>query len=102
MGATEAVVRPGAISPFQASLRVALRRLQVVWVRIRHSRTAMVGLAIVIFFIAIAVFAPWLALHGPVARVADASNRVPGALCLRRPPGAQAPLGIGVYGADIC
>ena len=46
MGATEVVVRPRVVSPFQASLRVALRRMQVVWVGIRHSRTAMVGLAI--------------------------------------------------------
>src|SRR3989442_12081273 len=29
MGATERVVRPGAISPFQAPLRARLRRLQV-------------------------------------------------------------------------
>jgi len=101
MGATEAVVRPGAISPFQASLRVALRRLQVVWVRIRHSRTAMVGLAILIFFIAMAVFAPWLAPYGPIDRVADTSNCVPTVSCPLSPPSAQHPLGISEEGADI-
>src|SRR2546430_9681369 len=101
MGATEAVVRPGAISPFQASLRVALRRLEVVWVRIRHSRTAMVGLAILIFFIAMAVFAPWLAPYGPIDRVADTSNCVPSVSCPLSPPSAQHPLGISEEGADI-
>src|SRR5438128_11877073 len=100
MGATEAVVRPGAISPFQASLRVALRRLQVVWVRIRHSRTAMVGLAILIFFIAMAVFAPWLAPYGPIDRVADTSNCVPNSSCPLSPPSAQPLSGISEEGAD--
>src|SRR3989442_5316833 len=99
MGATEAVVRPGAISPFQASLRVALRRLQVVWVRIRHSRTAMVGLAILIFFIAMAAFAPWLAPYGPIDRVADTSNFVPTVSCPLHSPSAQHPLGISEVAA---
>jgi len=77
VGATEVVVRPRVVSPFQASLRVALRRMQVVWVGIRHSRTAMVGLAILVLFIGMAVFAPWLAPYGPIERVADTSNCVP-------------------------
>src|SRR5437867_8562450 len=61
----------------------------------------MVGLAILIFFIAMAVFAPWLAPYGPIDRVADTSNCVPNVSCPLSPPRAQHLLGISEEGADI-
>ncbi len=101
MGATEVVVRPGVISPFQASLRVALRRMKEVWTQIRHSWTAMVGLSILVFFIGMAVFAPWIAPYGPIDRVADSSNCIPNVSCVLSPPSSAHPLGISEEGADI-
>src|SRR2546421_10109070 len=75
--------------------------MQEVWTRIRHSRTAMVGLGILVFFIGMAVFARWLAPYGPIDRVADTSNCVPNVSCPLSPPSAQHPLGISEEGADI-
>src|SRR5438128_1771048 len=75
--------------------------MQDVWTRIRHSRTAMVGLAILVFFIGMAVFAQWLAPYGPIDRVADTSNCVPNVSCPLSPPSAQHLLGISEEGADI-
>src|SRR2546427_12219359 len=67
--------------------------MQDVWTRIRHSRTAMVGLAILVFFIGMAVFAQWLAPYRPIDRGAGTGNCVPGDSCPLRPPRAQHPLG---------
>src|SRR2546426_3327922 len=75
--------------------------MQEVWTRMRHSRTAMVGLAILVFFIGMAVFAQWLAPYGPIDRVADPSNCVPNVSCPLSPPSAQHLLGISEEGADI-
>src|SRR2546430_12127111 len=75
--------------------------MQDVWTRIRHSRTAMVGLAILVFFIGMAVFAQWLAPYGPIDRGADTSNFVPNVSCPPRPPSAHHLLGISEEGADI-
>src|SRR5438445_327077 len=62
---------------------------------------AMVGLAILVLFIGMAVFAPWLAPYGPIERVADTSNCVPNISCPLSPPSAQHPLGISEEGSDI-
>src|SRR5213593_4584015 len=75
--------------------------MQEVWTRIRHSRTAMVGLGILVFFIGMAVFARWLAPYGPIDRVADTSNCILNVSCPLSPPSAQHPLGISEEGADI-
>src|SRR2546422_5934394 len=75
--------------------------MQEVWTRIRHSRTAMVGLAILVFFIGMAVFAQWLAPYGPIDRVPDTSNCVPNVSCPLSPASAQHLLGISEEGADI-
>src|SRR2546425_5993446 len=75
--------------------------MQEVWTRIRHSRTAMVGLAILVFFIGMAVFAQWLAPYGPIDRGADTSNCVPNVSRPLSPPRAQHLLGISEEGADI-
>jgi peptide/nickel transport system permease protein len=37
------------------------------WRRLRQRRPAMLGLAIVLFFIALALFAPWISPHDPIA-----------------------------------
>src|SRR5436305_365354 len=37
----------------------------LVWYRFRHDKTALLGAAIVLFFIAIAIFAPLIAPHNP-------------------------------------
>src|SRR3989475_6952498 len=75
--------------------------MQEVWTRIRHSRTAMVGLAILVFFIGMAVFAQWLAPYGPIDRGAGTSNFGPNVSCPLSPPSGQHLLGISEGGADI-
>src|SRR2546422_5032218 len=75
--------------------------MQEVWTRIRHSRTAMVGLAILVFFIGMAVFAQWLAPYGPIYRGAGTSNCVPNVSRPLRPPRGPHLLGISEEGADI-
>jgi len=37
------------------------------WNRLRHNRIALVGLGVIVFFVLIAIFAPWLAPHDPRA-----------------------------------
>ncbi|HYM39294.1 MAG TPA: hypothetical protein VEY12_03995, partial [Thermoplasmata archaeon] len=92
MGTEHASLPGTAVSPFRAWLKVAWRRFREVWVQVRHSRTAMVGLAILVFFIAMAVFAPWIAPHGPLQRV---DSNPPSA------PSSAFPLGTDVAGNDI-
>ena len=47
------------------------------WRRLRERRPAMLGLAIVVFFIALAVFAPWISPHDPVATSWSAIRKAP-------------------------
>ena len=68
MGATETVVKSHPVSPFRAFLKVARRRTGEVWTQVRHNRSAMVGLGILVFFTGMAVFAPWIAPYGPLQR----------------------------------
>src|SRR2546428_7330806 len=75
--------------------------MQDVWTRIRHSRTAMVGLAILVFFIGMAVFAQWLAPYGPIDRGAGTRDCVPNVSCPLSPPRAQNPLWIRQEGGRI-
>ena len=68
MGATETVAKPQTVSPLRAFLKVALRRTGEVWAQVRHNRSAMVGLGILVFFTGMAVLAPWIAPYGPLQR----------------------------------
>ena len=52
--------------------RLALRRLL-------RRKAAMVGLAVVLFFVALALFAPWIAPHDPVATSWGAVRKAPSA-----------------------
>ena len=49
------------------------------WRRLLHRRPAMIALAIVIVFIALALFAPWIAPHDPVATSWGAIRKAPSA-----------------------
>jgi peptide/nickel transport system permease protein len=49
------------------------------WRRLRRRRAALFGLAIVLLFIFIAVFAPWIAPHDPIATSWSAIRKAPSA-----------------------
>ncbi len=49
------------------------------WRKLRRRRAAMVGLVIVLTFIALAVFAPWLAPHDPITTSWSAIRKAPSA-----------------------
>src|SRR3989441_11333276 len=67
--------------------------MQEVWTRIRHSRTAMVGLAILVFFIGMAVFAQWLPPVRPAFRGAGTRQFGPNRSPPPRPPRGPHPFG---------
>ena len=100
MGATETVTKAPAVSPFRATLKVAYRRLQEVWTQVRHSRMALVGLAILIFFTGVAALAPILAPYGPLQRIAPTAC-TPGIDCALSPPNSAHPLGVSFLDMDI-
>ena len=62
------------------------------WLRLRRRRGALVGLAVVILFLLLALFAPWIAPHDPIA-VSWAA--------IRKPPGAGYWLGTDEIGRDV-
>ena len=47
------------------------------WRRLRQRRPAMVGLAIVVLFVLMAVFAPWISPHDPIATSWSAIRKAP-------------------------
>lgn len=95
MGAAEVGTAGAAkMSPLQAYLTVASRRLREVLAQIRHSWTAMTGLVILVFFIGLAILAPWIAPHGPFDQVYPVSQSP-------APPMPGFPLGIDRNGRDI-
>ncbi len=49
------------------------------WMRLRHRRGALIGLAVVIGFIALALFAPWLGVPDPIATDWGAIRKAPSA-----------------------
>src|SRR2546430_16890204 len=73
MGATEVIIKRPSVSILRASLIVAYRRFRDVWTQIYHSRTAMVGMGILVFFTFLALAAPWLAPYGPRQAGSDAN-----------------------------
>ena len=62
------------------------------WRRLRRRRGALVGLAVVLLFIALALFAPWIAPHDPIAASWAA---------IRKPPSAQYWFGTDEIGRDV-
>jgi peptide/nickel transport system permease protein len=80
LAATE-VVLPPELAPWQRALR-----------RLRHRRGAMVGLAFVVFFVAMALFAPWVSPHDPLATSWSE---------VRKAPGAQHWFGTDEIGRDV-
>jgi ABC-type dipeptide/oligopeptide/nickel transport system permease subunit len=65
---------------------------KAVWRQLKRNRLALLGLVIVVFFIAVALFAPLLAPHDPLAQsIARAGE----------PPGAQHLLGRDELGRDV-
>ena len=62
------------------------------WRRLRRRRSAMLGLAVVLLFIALALFAPWIAPQDPIATSWTA---------IRKAPSAQHWLGTDEVGRDV-
>lgn len=102
MGVTEVSVKRPAVSPFRASLTVALKRVKDVWGQIYHSKSAMAGLIILVFFTALAVAAPLLAHYPPLQAVptSECSTFNP-PLTAYQPPCAAYPLGTNAASDDI-
>ena len=59
---------PRELTPWQRALRRLWRR-----------RGAMVGLAVILFFVLLAIFAPWISPHDPLATSWSAVRKAPGA-----------------------
>ena len=59
---------PRELSPWQRAMRRLVRR-----------RGAMAGLAVVVFFVALAIFAPWVSPHDPLATSWSAVRKAPSA-----------------------
>jgi peptide/nickel transport system permease protein len=68
----------------------------LVWYRLRHDKTALLGTAIVLFLIAIAIFAPLIAPHNPT-QIFDNGLMLDGTPA---PPGPTFPLGADTLGRD--
>src|SRR5258705_7956411 len=66
--ALEAELEPAARKPWRRALRKVWRR-----------RGAMVGLAVVVFFVLMAIFAPWLSPQDPLATSWSAVRKGPSA-----------------------
>src|SRR6266705_2810966 len=96
MGATEVIIKRPSVSIFRATLIVAYRRFREVWTQIYHSRTAMVGMGILVFFTFLALAAPWLAPYGPRQAVSDAN---PTSFLQR--PNPLHPIGTNYFSFDI-
>jgi peptide/nickel transport system permease protein len=62
------------------------------WLRLRRRRGALVGLAVVLLFIVLAVFAPWISPHDPIAASWSA---------IRKPPSAEYWFGTDEIGRDV-
>lgn len=102
MGATEVVTKKPTISPLEATLRVAWKRAKQVGTQIYHSRNAMAGLIILLFFASLAITAPWIAPYRPTQPVADATcSTLPVPATYLQPPCPAHPLGTNYNSNDI-
>jgi peptide/nickel transport system permease protein len=70
----------------------AAQQLRLFARRLLHQPLAVIGLAIILLLVLMAVFAPWLATHSPLAQALDRTLQ---------PPGAQNWLGTDELGRDI-
>ena len=59
--------------------RAAPRPGKRAWRRLLRRRGAMVGLAVVVFFVVLALFAPWIAPYDPIATSWSAIRKAPSA-----------------------
>jgi len=96
LGAVETSTKRQAVSPWRASLLLGLKRAREVWIQVYHSKNAMVGLGILVFFFVMALAAPWIAPYGPMEPVTDL-----GANFQLRPPLPGHPLGTNYFGNDV-
>jgi peptide/nickel transport system permease protein len=81
------------VSPFRARAIVLTRRFRDVTVQVLHNKTAVLGFAILVFFLVLAIAAPWIAPYGPLQPVGDVPPL--------SPPSPQHPLGVSLLGRDI-
>jgi len=86
--------KPGEQAPPAAALAAAqvVRRSPSVWRRFRRHRLAMIGLAVLVMLVFLAVFAPLISEHKPEAIDLSA---------YRLGPSADHPLGTDIAGRDI-
>lgn len=102
MGATEVVTKRPTLSPLRATLTVAWRRARKVWTQIYHSRNAMAGLIILLFFTGLAFAAPWIAPYGATQSVGDTTcSRLQVPATYLQPPCPAHPLGTNYFSNDI-
>jgi len=102
VGATDVVTKREVVSPLRASLKVAYRRFKEVWTQVVHSKMALAGMGILIFFMAVALLAPWLAHYGPLERVVPVGSPCTvGVDCNLSPPSSAHPLGTSYFDSDI-
>ena len=88
MSATALVGAPMAAAPVAQEAGPWLRA----WRRLRRRRGAMLGLAVVLVFVALAVFAPWIAPQDPITTTWSA---------IRKAPSAEHWLGTDEVGRDV-
>ncbi len=100
MGTTEVILRRPTVSPWRANLKVAWKRVHEVWVQVYHSKSAMVGLFILIFFTALALGAQWIAPYGPTQAVTDTTCSSFGGTALQYPCPTHL-LGTNYFSYDI-
>ncbi len=81
------------VSPFRARATVMARRFREIGLQILHNKAAVLGLVILVFFVVLAIAAPWIAPYGPL-------EAVPDALPLSRSSSSH-PFGVNQLGYDI-
>jgi len=67
------------LQPVAMSKRLSRRRFADAIAPLVGSRTAMIGLALVVFWILIAILAPWITVHDPLTSDRNAVNKGPSA-----------------------
>ena len=102
MGAVEVVTKKPAVSPLRATLRVGWKRIKDVWTQIYHSKNAMAGLAILVFFAVLALGAPFIAPYGPTQKITDTACSITSPpISALQPPCPAHLLGTSYFPYDI-